>query len=362
MSEFVERPLGDFFTAENGKPKYIKDFLDANPGPHPVYSASLIKPFGHTSDYDYDGEYLTWVMNGYGGRTQVVSGRFSASRDRGVFIPKPEVVVPDLTYLRFAAEPQLVEAAVGRRVDGRLNEYTKLYRDDALAVSIRLPVSKSGKLDFKKMANIGEQFRRLEKAKAAVVESHRLLTDARYSVNIEDPSQTFSLGDTEFFNLSIGKRVLRSEHVAAGIPAYSANVQNPFGNVAASNLSDFSAPSILWGIDGNFDWAYIEKDLEFATTDHCGRLQVQNSQLDPMFVFWYLKLTKERYGFDRVYRAKLENIRTDVEVMIPLDSAGKPSLTRQKAFVAEYAKHEQIRLAALAALDDVKKARLSVEG
>jgi len=37
-------------------------------------------------------------------------------------------------------------------------------------------------------------------------------------------------------------------------------------------------------------------------------------------------------------------------------------MERQRAFVAEYTEHEQNRVSALAALDDVRKAKLSVGG
>jgi hypothetical protein len=87
MTTFVDVAIGDLFIGKNGRAVFVKDYLDKHPGKHPVYSASLEQPFGHVDTYDYDGdEYggslLTWVMNGYGGRVQEISGKFSANRDR----------------------------------------------------------------------------------------------------------------------------------------------------------------------------------------------------------------------------------------------------------------------------------------
>ena len=70
-------------------------------------------------------------------------------------------------------------------------------------------------------------------------------------------SKVVRLEDEAVFAMSIGDRVLIASHVIAGIPAYSANAMLPFGCVASSNLKDFSKPSILWGIDGNFDINFI---------------------------------------------------------------------------------------------------------
>ncbi len=134
-------------------------------------------------------------MNGYGGRVQEVDGRFAATRDRGVLVPREDVETPDLTYLRFAMEPQLVAAAVGRRVDGRLNEYTKIYPGTAEAVSVALPVDEQGGYDYALMEEIGDRLRRVEQAQVAVRASQDPLARATFTMEVAEPSRSFSLGD-----------------------------------------------------------------------------------------------------------------------------------------------------------------------
>ena len=361
MTGYREVPVGDLFEARSGKPKYIRDYIDANPGPHPVYSASLIKAFGYTDAYDYEGPHLTWVMNGYGGRVQEVEGKFSATRDRGVFVPRVDVQTPDLTYLRFAMEPQLVAAAVGRRVDGRLNEYTKIYPGTAESARVSLPVDASGNYDYDRMKEIGDRLRRVEIAQQAVRDAREPLSRATFAMKVDEPSVTVSLGDESYFRLMIGERVLRKEHTETGVPVYSANALVPFGFVAESNLDNFDDPSLLWGIDGIFDWNLIPAGDVFATTDHCGRLQITNDRLDLEYVYWYLKSTRDSYGFDRVFRSSLKNMRADVGVVAPLDDDGQLSLARQQELAAECRRREQAQVSSLAALDDVLRARMSVE-
>ncbi|MEX0809177.1 MAG: hypothetical protein WD044_10665 [Dongiaceae bacterium] len=362
MTEYAEIPIGDLFHAANGRAKFIKDYIAAHPGPHPVYSASLTKPFGHVDEFEYRGTFLTWVMNGYGGRVQEVTGHFSANRDRGVFIPQDGVRLPDLTYLRFAMEPQLVAAAMGRRVDGRLNEYTKIYPETAMGVVIRIPLDDDGQYDYEKMFRLGAKFRRIEAAQKDVRLARDALLRAAFPVEVPEPAVTVSLSKENLFALSIGARVLVAEHVEDGVPAYSANALVPFGNVRASNLRDFSTPSILWGIDGNFDWNLIRAGKVFATTDHCGRLQILDDRLDPEYVYWFLAATRDRYGFDRVYRASLDNMKAEVTVTVPLDKpSGTFSLDGQRHLAQVLREREAIRKTSTASLYDVLRVRVGVD-
>jgi hypothetical protein len=361
MSGFAEVEIGELFKAQGGRPTFIRDYLDRHPGAHPVYSASLARPFGYVDTFDYEGPYLSWVMNGYGGRVQEICGRFSATRDRGVLLPRQGVRVPDLTYLRFAMEPQLMAAAVGRRVDGRLNEYTKIYAETAESVRITLPRTKTGNWDYERMEAVGERLRRIEEAQRNVRLAQEALTKATFGIEIDGSARTLNLGETEYFRLMIGDRVLRKDQVSSGIPVYSANALVPFGAVARSNLTDFSRPSLLWGIDGVFGWNCIPAEEPFATTDHCGRLQIVDDRLSVDYVYAYLKATRGRYGFDRVFRASLRNMREDVTVAVPLDENGEPSLSRQRALAKEYWARSQAQTSALSALADVLNARMTAE-
>ena len=362
MIKYTEVALEDLFHLVQGKPRHTLGRMEQSPGPYPVYSASLLKPFGHIATYDHEGPLLTWVMNGYGGRMQEARGFFSATRDRGILLPKEGVVTPDLTYVRLAAEPQLVAAAVGRVVDGRRNNYTKLYPDDAGKVTFPVPVAVDGSLDYIAMATIGEKLRHIEASRAAVAAASDQLERAVITTAAIGPTKVVSIGDAALFSTTIGERVLLAEHVTAGIPAYSANALVPFGYVAKSNLDDFTNPSILWGIDGNFDINFVPAGKIFATTDHCGRLQVVNSSIDPEYVYWHLKATRERYGFDRVFRASLTNVRADVEVMIPIDEhTGAFDIDAQRILAARMRARDQARLAVNTALGELGRGRIRVE-
>lgn len=361
MTSFVDVAISELFVPVNGKPKFIRDFMDVNPGPYPVYSASLVKPFGFVSTFDFDGTYLSWVMNGYGGRMQKLAGRFSTNRDRGVLVPREGRKTPNLTYLRHALEPELMASAVGRRVDGKLNEYTKIYPPVVADLTIRLPVRGDGKFDFKRMDEIGKRLDRIEAAQSHVSMAMEALDGAELAFSLAEPTTTLILGDKRFFSLSIGERVLKSQFSESGIEVYSANALRPFGRVSTSNLSDFSKPSLLWGIDGVFDWNLIPAKVEFATTDHCGRLQLNDDNLYPEYILEFLRATRSEYGFDRVFRANLNNVAEQVYIKVPTDDAGEISLARQVHLATERQRILNAQTNTIDALHQVMRARMTVE-
>jgi hypothetical protein len=359
-SEFATVKVGDLFTPVSGKPQHIRRTVDENPGPYPVYSASLSDPFGHIATHDFEGTFLTWVMNGYGGRVQVVTGKFSATRDRGVLVPKGDLRVPNLTYLKYALQPELSALAVGRRVDGRMNEYTKIYPGTVAAASVPLPTLDGERLNFDLMNQMGERLAKLDELKGPIAAVREELDQAVLRLDPGQETLDVSLGDSDLFRLSIGDRVLRKDLVDEGTPAYSANARTPFGSVASSNLKDFEKPSLLWGIDGIFDWNLIPAGEPFATTDHCGRLQVLVDDIDPEYLYFVLRSTRASYGFDRVFRASLGNLRETVSVPIPVISGGQFDLARQQAVADRYRKANKARTATVESLELILQARLGL--
>lgn len=118
-----------------------------------------------------------------------------------------------------------------------------------------------------------------------------------------------SLSDTEKFSVAIGKRVLDKELASNGtIPVYSANVTAPFGFIDKLLITDFSAPSVLWGIDGDWMTSYLPSDMPFYPTDHCGVLRCKNSEVNPHYLAHILEVEGRKMGFSRSYRASIDRV------------------------------------------------------
>lgn len=119
-----------------------------------------------------------------------------------------------------------------------------------------------------------------------------------------------SLSDKAKFSVKIGKRVLETEFIPNGsIPVYSANVKEPFGYLDKLLIEDFSVPSVLWGIDGDWMTAYMPENTEFYPTDHCGVLRCKSSEVNPRYLVHILEAEGKKMGFSRSHRASIDRIR-----------------------------------------------------
>jgi type I restriction enzyme M protein len=144
---------------------------------------------------------------------------------------------------------------------------------------------------------------------------------------IDDVSSDFKrvqLSDEALFTLGIGKRVLKVDLFRSKekIPVYSANVFTPMGYQKKSNISKFENDYVLWGIDGTFEFNIKHKGEIFASTDHCGTIEILDSNIVPEYLVHQLEIGKHKFGFDRGLRSSLANMRLEVSVKIPVKKNG----------------------------------------
>ena len=150
-------------------------------------------------------------------------------------------------------------------------------------------------------------------------------------------TKEISVGDGDYFRTFIGNRLIK-EHVqdpANQIPAYSANVFKPFGWVEKSNVEDFTHPSLLWGIDGVFDVQYIPSEEPFATTDHCGTIQVLDPSIVPEYLLYAVNQAGEEARFTRSFRSSLASMR-ELKVRIPVLPDGTFNEIAQQEIATAY--------------------------
>lgn len=143
----------------------------------------------------------------------------------------------------------------------------------------------------------------------------------------------YRLSNDDDFSISIGKRVISKDISGKGtVPVYSANVFEPFGYINKLLISDFNAPSILWGIDGDWMVNYIPANIPFYPTDHCGVIRILNENLLHKYVAWVLHKEGLMKRFSRQLRASIDRI-SDITI-------NAPSLAEQQKIIAEIEKLE----------------------
>ena len=145
-----------------------------------------------------------------------------------------------------------------------------------------------------------------------------------------DHFETIALGNHNLFETFIRKRVLKKVIKEEGdIPIYSANVFDPMGYGASTRIPHFDTPSILWGIDGNFDFNIIPAAVRFETTDHCGTLRILDSDILPEYILYALHEHRREENYSRSFRAALANMRR-IEISIPVKPDGVFDRKRQR--------------------------------
>ncbi|HIZ88632.1 MAG TPA: N-6 DNA methylase, partial [Candidatus Mucispirillum faecigallinarum] len=120
----------------------------------------------------------------------------------------------------------------------------------------------------------------------------------------------YNLSDSSKFSVSIGKRVLKKNIKNDGkYPIYSANVFKPFGYTNSLLFDKFDKPSVLWGIDGDWMTNYIQKNIPFYPTDHCGVLRCLDGSVNIIYLSYALYEAGKEFNFSRNIRASIDRIK-----------------------------------------------------
>ena len=142
--------------------------------------------------------------------------------------------------------------------------------------------------------------------------------------------------DSVDFEVRVGRRRLKKDMISEGIPVYSANPSEIFGYVLATDWEEFDRPALLWGIDGTFDWGLRARGPTLCRHRPLWCSIRSCRRYFPRYLYHELRATKEVYGFDRTYRANLENVLGFVKIRIPVRSDGSYDLEAQQEIAAKY--------------------------
>ncbi|MBN1968493.1 MAG: N-6 DNA methylase [Candidatus Delongbacteria bacterium] len=209
-------------------------------------------------------------------------------------------------FLYYILSDKLVQDQFNSLADGGTT-VDNLNIDRVSSVRIPLPPIKIQDKFVEKISGI-EEFEETLSNKIKVIEE-KILSDFR--LLSQDAKNTFRLSDSGTFKITIGKRVLSSEIDInnLGIPVYSANVFTPFGYINKKLFNDFSIPSVIWGIDGDWMVNLIPSNQPFYPTDHCGVLRILNKDINPRYIAWALYQAGKDVRFSRNHRASIDRIK-----------------------------------------------------
>lgn len=171
--------LNDLFTPKGGKMKYSKKWCNEHKGDYAIYSGSTRDVFAYVESVEYDGDYLTWVIDGLAGYIKRITGKFDITCHRGILIPKDGVDNIDLDYIRFILQPIFRQKKRGRIGIDDKNEYTALKPTHIINydIEIPIPVKEDGEYDLEAQTIIANKYKTIEFIKESIVSRIECLVD-----------------------------------------------------------------------------------------------------------------------------------------------------------------------------------------
>lgn len=329
-----------------GNSLYTKEYGDRQKGDYPVYSASNTTPLTTINTYDYDGEYLTWSTNGFGGFLRVIDGKFSVNGDRGLLIPKKGVDI-DIWYLKYALQPLLRESAKGRRGDRGKNEFTKVPLATIKKVTIDIPVDSEGKFDIVAQRSLIKKYRIIESLQSYVKTQISELNDTAINVPVLSESITLTIGNIFDLEKKTNTSHFTKQFVDSNkgnIPVYSASKEDQavtYGFVR-DNIPgiQYFEDILTWNIDGSVGKAFFRKG-RFSLSEKVIPLILQKKWeglIDYDFIKYSLEEKAVENGFGFSNKAGKTRIK-DIEINLPkkqVSGIDMPDIDEQKRLAEKY--------------------------
>ena len=274
-------------------------------GPYPYYGATGV--IDHVDKYIFDGKYLLIGEDGakWGAGEKcafIVEGKCWINNHAHVLRVNENKI--NITFLMAV----LNTLDLSDYITGKTNVH-KLKQENLRQIVIPYPPKAIQDLIESEYLKIDKEYNTTR----MTIESYRQKIEdlfKKLDIISSGGGYRLSLADPDKFDVSIGKRVLHKQLVPEGtVPVYSANVLEPFGHIDELLLTDFSVPSVLWGIDGDWMTSYIPADSVFYHTDHCGVLRCKTPEVNPRYMAHILETEGKKQGFSRAYRASIDRVQ-----------------------------------------------------
>ena len=257
-------------------------------------------------DYLVDGENI-YLSTGGNAAINFYAGKAAYSTDTLTFASNTEEIK---TRYIFILLNSVIEEINSNMFEGMGLKH--LQKDKFYNIMIPFPPFDIQNKIIDEYNNIDEEIKKLQEN----IELNKKEIEDLFNNAFNKAKKTYKLSDKKLFNIFIGKRVLKNELTMQGkIPVFSANAFEPFGYINRRLFNDFSVPSVLWGIDGDWMVNYISENIPFYPTDHCGVIRVLNNE-EVNARYLALILNKEGKAFSRSNRASIDQIKS-IEIKCP---------------------------------------------
>lgn len=362
--------ISELFNIERGKGIYTKSYCNEHQGQYPVYSGNTFTEFAFINSYDYDGEYLSWAIDGLAGYIMHTNSKFSATNHRGVLIPKVENL--NLNYIKIVAEPIFRANIKGRKGENGENEYTALPPFMVVDLEIPMPIDKKGNLDEKTQNDIVEKYTFIKEIKENVLKYKKEI--AELEIEIDDNTCNYMevlITNKKYFDLNRGKRITKKEidKNKGNIPVYSSSKKEDsvLGYIdeqylLKNNLILCQKPSILFNLDGSVGYCFLRKNKKYSYIDVVASLLPKDKKINMDYTLYKLReaITKTGANYQtKLYFNKINNYQ--ISIRYPIDENGDISIKKQNEIADKFKKVEFIKNNISMELEKILNANISFE-
>ncbi|MDE5780365.1 MAG: restriction endonuclease subunit S [Lachnospiraceae bacterium] len=169
----------DLFYPQGGNAEFTKAWVSKNRGDIPLYSGTTTGEYARINKAEYNGEYLTWCIDGLAGYIMYHNEAFSLTCHRGVLLPTDKCKNIDLKYIKYILEPIFRKRKKGREGDMGKNEYTSLkpIAIKRMVDTIPVPVKEDGTYDMQKQKELAEKYEQIDGIKNSLFQKILELTE-----------------------------------------------------------------------------------------------------------------------------------------------------------------------------------------
>lgn len=360
--------LTTVFEPKRGNAQYTKAYGVSHKGEYPVYSAAAT-PLTYINSYDYDGTYLTWNTNGFGGYISVLSGKFSINGDRGILIPLRDDI--NLYYVAQSLQGDLRALAKGRLGDRGKNEFTKVSLDTIKnKAEVTFPVNEddSSKFNLNDQAEIAEKLKRINDLKSYIISQTNELESSKFNIEPNGRFKNITVGEIFDLDQSTNSSTFTKKFVnqhPGEIPVYSASADEDlvgYGYVA-DNLAGvkYFNDVLTWNIDGSVGRA-VYRQGRFSLSEKVIPLILRDEwkgKIDLTYLRYEIEERAAERGFGYSNKAGKSRI-ADIEIPIPIDDKDSVDIARQVLIADQYAKAYELKSSVISQLREVTSMELSL--
>lgn len=329
--------------------RYTKKFIEENKGEYPVYSATIDKPYGFISSYDFRNKKVFCVINyGNSGKTYLINdNKFSIGRNISALEVKKEFEDSvDLEYVRIVSESKFIDNVKGtkqKNLNQRLVKNTK----------IKIPIKQDGNFDIETQKEIVKKYEIVWEKKKELKEKLEYFKDVQVDFSNEIAVETKEVPFEELFDIERGKVISRKyiNDNTGDYPVYSTQIDSSFGYIDSYM---YDGEYLIWNTDGL--GGYIRKvDGKFSITNIVGIMKLKEIYKESVNLEYIRRIlepifrenVKGREGvggkneYTKINSTMIKNL--DIKINFPINKDGIFDLEKQREIVSKYKAIEEMK-------------------